>query len=178
MKKLRIITPTFIIVVFLLFSGCKKIKEALQVTFTTDETEITFTVNPSPAGDYTFTQEIIQSELDQEIEDNGGDIGKIKSVKIDECIFEVVTPDRNFNEFKSIELYLKSATIAQKRVAWIDDIPSNSTSETLTISNENLQSFLEEDSYTATAKGTLDEELKVAITIKAKVKYRVTVGAI
>jgi hypothetical protein len=178
MKRLKLLTPALMLFAILLFSGCNKIKDALEVTFTTDETEITFTVDPSHAGAYTFTQQIIQSELNQEIENNGGDISKIKSVKIDKCILEVVTPDRNLNEFKSFDLYLNSAKISQKRVAWIEDIPLNSTSEIISISDENLQGFLEEDMYTIVAKGTLDMDLKVAITIKAKIEYTVTVGAI
>jgi hypothetical protein len=92
MKRNKLIMPTFIVVVIILFSGCNKLKDALEVNFTTNGTEITFTVNPSAAGDYSITKEISQSDVNQEIKDNGGDVGKLKSVKLDNCIFEVVTP--------------------------------------------------------------------------------------
>jgi hypothetical protein len=173
MKKNKLLTPALVLVTFLLFSGCDKLKEALEISFTTNEIDATFTVNPTPAGEYTSTQEVIQSDLKQQIKDNGGDIDKIKSIKVEECILEVVTPDRTFKEFKSADLYLNTT-----KIGWIDNIPENSTSEILSFSQDDLESFLEDDSYTAVAKGTLDQELTSAITIKAKIKYSVKVSAI
>jgi hypothetical protein len=171
MKKFMLLIPILFVTVILLFSGCKKITDKLDITITTDETEITFTVNPSPAGDYTFIQDSLQSDLDQQIANNGGDASKIKSVTVNECNFDVVTPDRFLDEFKSVELDLNST-----KVAWKDNIPVSSISEKLIIAHDDLNSILHKDMYTVTAKGTLDQELKTAITIKARIKYSVKVG--
>jgi hypothetical protein len=173
MKRIKILTPSLFVVAILLFSGCDKLKDALEINFTTDEIDVTFTVNPTPAGEYSSTEEVVQSDLEQQITDNGGDVDKIKSIKIESCVLEVVTPDRTFNEFQSAELHLD-----QTKVAWIDNIPENSTSEILNFSQDNLDSFLQNETYTAVAKGTLDQELTNAITIKAKIKYSVKVSAI
>jgi len=73
---------------------------------------------------------------------------------------------------------LSSAKIGLTRIAWIDNIPANSTSVIATTSDTELKSFLDETSNTATAKVTLDQALTTAITIKATINYKVTVGAL
>ena len=173
MKKLNFLSLAVPMSILFLSVGCDKIKDALDITFTTNEIEITFTVNPAPAGDYTSTQQVVQSDLKQQIEDNGGDASKIRSIKIEECKFEVVTPDRTFKEFQSANLYLNTT-----KIAWVDNIPESSTSETMTFTQDNLDSFLTDETYTGVAKGVLDQELTTAITIKAKIKYSVKVSAL
>jgi hypothetical protein len=176
MKKIRINRVGISFIMLLLFTGCDKVKNLLDVTFTTDRVEITFTVNPSAAGAFSSTQEVVQSDLNQQISDNGGSTGDLKSVELDTCSLLVVTPERNLNPFQSLEVWVQATGEAEKKIAWVENIPENVTSVVLSLSSDDIKSLLDKDQYTVTVKGVLDSALETAIDLKAVVKYNVVVG--
>jgi hypothetical protein len=176
MKKQKYFLLLLIIVIAGFSSDCKKLKDALDKNFTTDETELTFTINPASTGEHTFALQVVSSDIIKQITDAGGDVGKIKSIKINECVFEVVSQGRNFDEFQSFDLYLSDGSADPVKVAWIDNIPENSFSQTLTLVDQDFKDLLNGDTYNVTIKGVLDKNLETALDVKAKIKYSITVG--
>jgi hypothetical protein len=156
--------------------SCDKVNDLLDISFTTDYVEATFTVNPSDAGEYTFTETVMQSDLQQEISDNGGSIGNLKEVTIEEATLEVVSPGKNLDAFSWVEVYVSTPTIAEAMVASIETIPDGQTSVALQLSEEDLKNLLEEDEYTVRVVGELDEPITESIDLKIKIKYDVVVG--
>ncbi len=164
------------LVMLLTLSRCNKIKDLLDVTFTTSSINAIFTVNPAAAGDYSSTQTVVQSDLNDQITSHGGSIASVKSIEIDSCIISVVTANRNLNPFKSIEVYAQVTGQAEKEIAWIENIPDNVTAVGLTLLTDDIKALIDNDSYTVTVKGVLDSALVTAIDLKATIKYKVVVG--
>jgi hypothetical protein len=156
--------------------SCDLFDNVLDINFDTDYVEVTFTVNPSEAGPYTFTQEILQSDLQQQIEDNGGSIGNLKSVNIKEVVIEVASAGRDLNAFDQFDVFMSAASIDEIKVASVGTIPDGATSAALQIEQSDVKKFLNEDEYTVKISGELGEAITEPINLVAKIKYEVTVG--
>jgi hypothetical protein len=176
MKRNCIYLGGILFIGLLLVTGCDKVKNLLDVTFTTSSTEVTFTVNPIAAGPFTSTQSIVQSDLNDQISSNGGSIDALKSVELNECTINVVTPDRNLNPFQSIAVYAQVTGQSEQKIAWADSIPNGVTTVNLTLSSDDIKSLIDQSQYTVTVKGVLDGALETAIDLKAIVTYNVVVG--
>jgi hypothetical protein len=176
MKKTGTISLGLTFIMLLLFSGCDKVKNLLDVTFTSDSTSVDFRVDSSAAGAFTSTQVVVQSDLNQQITDNGGSISELKSVEIQGCKIVVLSADRNLNAFQSLEVYAEVTGQAEKKLAWIDNVPENVTSVELSLSSDDIKSLIDQDQYTITVKGVLDNALAPSINLRAIVRYKVVVG--
>lgn len=150
--------------------------ELLDITFTTGDDEITFTVNPSEAGEYVLTEELLQSELKQEIEDHGGNMDNLKQVTVNEAVLNVLTAGKNLNPFEWVEVYISTPNISEKLIASVSSIPDGTTSIALQLSGEDLKALVEEEEYTIRVVGELGESIDEAIDCVLKIKYDVEVG--
>jgi hypothetical protein len=177
MKKNWMIITGVGFAVLLSLAGCNKVKDLLNVTFTTNNVEATFTVEPAAAGNFTSTQNVVTSDLKDQISSQGGNIGSLKSVEVDTCTISVVTAERNLNAFQSVEVWVQVTGQAEKKIAWIDNVPDNVTAVGLAILSDDIKALIDNDQYTVTVKGVLDSALETAIDLKATIKYKVVVGA-
>jgi len=157
--------------------SCEQVEDLIDISFTTGYDEVSFTVNPTNAGEYLFTEEYIQSDLEQEIEDNGGNIDNLKEVTINEAILEVVSAGKNLDPFDWVEVYISTPSIAEVMVASAEVIASGQVSVELQIAGDDLKNILEEEEYTVRVVGELGESIDEAIDLVIKIKYNVTVGA-
>jgi hypothetical protein len=169
-----------IVIVFfmglLVFSGCNQVKDLLDVTFNANEVDVSFTVNPAAAGVYTTTDQVVTSDLNDQIASNGGNISALKSVALQECTINVVTAGRNLDPFQSVEVWVKVTGQPEKEIAWNESIPTGVTSVPLSISADDIKALIDQDQYTVTVKGILDGGLETAIDLQAVLKYKVVVG--
>jgi hypothetical protein len=156
--------------------SCDLFDNVLDINFDTDYVDVTFTVNPSEAGPYTFTQEVIQSDLQQQIEDNGGSIGNLKDVNIKEIVIEVASAEKNLNAFDQFDVFMSATAINEIKVASVGNIPDGATSAVLQIEQSDVKKFLNEEEYTIRISGELGEAITEPIDMVAKIKYEVTVG--
>jgi hypothetical protein len=150
--------------------------DLLDITFTTGNEELNFTVNPSDAGEYVFAESIMQTDLRQEIEDHGGSIDNLKNVTVNEAILTVLTSGKNLDPFSWIEVYVSTPNVNELMIASVYSIPSGSTTITLQLSDEELKVLVEEEEYTIRVIGELNEATPEAINFSLKLKYDVMVG--
>jgi hypothetical protein len=169
-----------IVIVFfmglLVFSGCNQVKDLLDVTFTADNVTVSFTVNPAAAGAYSTTDQVVTSDLNDQIASNGGNISALKNVELQECTINVVTAGRNLDPFQSVEVWVKVDGQPDKEIAWNESVPAGVTSVPLSISGDDIKALIDQDQYTVTVKGILDGALETAIDLQAILKYKVVVG--
>jgi len=161
---------------FIVFSGCSKVKDLLDVTFTANSVEVAFTVDSAAAGTYTSADQVVTSDLNEQITSNGGSVGALKSIELTACTINVVTADRNLDPFKSMEVWVKVTGQTDKKIAWNDSVPTGVTSVPLLISADDIKDLLDQDQYTVTVKGVLDGALEKAIDLKAILTYKVVVS--
>ena len=162
--------------VVLLMTSCDWFDKILSVDFTTSSTDVSFILDPTSAGSHELKVKVFESDLEQEIKDNGGDIKNLKSVEMEEATAMVLTSDQTLDPFQSLEVIVSADGMPDKKVAWVDNIPDGVTSVDLSITTDELKDLLNQDKYTVTINGVLDHDLTESIEMKVSVKYHVTVG--
>lgn len=174
MKKFSLLVSASMLV--LLMSSCDWFNKILSVDFNTNSADVSFTVDPTGAGSHQLKVDVIQSDLEQEIKDNGGDISNLKSVQMEQATAMVISAGRNLDAFQSLEVIVSSDGNPDDTIAWVDNIPTGVTSVDLTVTTDELKSIIDQDQYTVTINGVLDEDLTESIDLKVSVIYHVTVG--
>ena len=161
----------------ILLTSCEWFNDLIDFSFTTGYKEIPFSVDPSSAGEYTFIEKVLKSDIEAEVEENGGDIGNLKDIKIEEARLEMLTPSQNLDAFDKIEVFIKSANHPEILLASAENIANGLLMVNLTLTEESLKEFLEEDEYTIKVKGILSEDVTTKLDLVVKIKYKVEVGA-
>lgn len=174
MKKLNLLILASMLM--FLMSSCDWFSKILSVDFDTNSTDVSFTVDPTSAGSHQLKLEVIKSDLAQEIKDNGGDIKNLKSVQLQKATAMVISAGRNLDAFQSLDVIVRTDGQADKKVAWVDNIPQGSTSVDLSITTDELKGLIDQDQYTIIINGVLSQDLKESIDLKVSVVYHVTVG--
>lgn len=171
------------------FSGCDELLNKFGVTFNSDYSEIDFTVNPDVAGTYSEVLEVIDSDLDSLIKAEGQNIGELNSVKIKDASIQVLgvgdvdefgefvfTGDGNLDPFESFVLSIEAPGKSKVTIAEVTVVPTGITEMPLTKEEKDLTEYLKSDHYTITVKTVLDQDLKMHMRMRAKVRYEIKVG--
>jgi len=176
--KRKLIYPLIVFAALVVsIASCELFDNLLDFSFTTGYEEIPFTVNPSDAGEYTFVEKLLQSDIEAEIEENGGDISNLKNVTIEEAILEIVTPGQDLDPFEWVEVYVSTENLTDILVGSVHNINNGLLSVNLDLTDESLKEILMEEEYVVTVIGSLGEDLLVAVDLVVKLKYKVEVGS-
>jgi len=158
----------------IIFSTSCDLLNLVDINFTTDESSVDFTIEPASAGSHYDEIEIVTTEIKQEIEDNGGKLDNLKSIKVSDLLIEIVSGASNLDAFESFEILFESDGTAEKKIAWVDDVPLGVTQVIPDFIDENLKDYLGQDTYTITLSGVLRSETTTDIVLKVKAHYDVT----
>ncbi len=161
----------------IILASCGLFDDLIDFSFTTGYEEIPFSVNPSAAGQYTFVEKIIQSDIESEIEENGGNIANLKDINIKEAKLEMLTPGQNLDAFEWVEVYIKTQNHNEILIGSVQNIGSGLLRVDFTLTEESLKDILEEEEYTARVVGYLSEEVTTTLDLVVKIKYEVEVGS-
>jgi hypothetical protein len=154
-------------------SGCDLLN-LVDINFTTNEHSVDFTIEPASAGAYFEQVEIVATEIKKEIEDNGGSLKNLKTVKISDISVELVSGADYLDAFESFEIAIESKDIAEKKIAWIDDVPLGVKQATPEFTTDNLKDYVGQDTYTIKLKGVLRSDVTTDVVLKVKAHYKVT----
>ena len=177
MKKSIIYLASIVLVVAFGVSSCDLIGDLLDINFTTGWKDVPFTVTERPAGDYILHEERTNSNLEQEITDNGGDLSNLENVVVDSAYVRVVSPGRTFDAFEWVEVYLSTTSAPTPTLVASGTV--GNTGETfvqLDVVAISLNDILAEDSYIVTVEAGLDSDLTEDIDLQVSMRYEVTVG--
>lgn len=157
-------------------SSCDLVQDLLDIEFTTGWKHIPFTVSPEKAGELTYHNTYIQSDLVQEIEDNGGSIDNLSNVEVSEGKVVVISAGRTLDPFAWVEVYLRALSDTDSSlVASATDVNNGATQIDLVIDPISLNDILAQDEYVVTILGELDQDLTEAIDLEVQLRYDVTV---
>ena len=157
-------------------SSCDLVKDLLDINFKTGYKEVPFTVTPRSAGEYILVEHHLQSDLKQDIEDNGGDISNLNNVEVSKGQVEVVSAGMTLDPFEWVEVYLSTPNISEKLVAHASVIDDGTTLVDLNVDPISLNDILAEEEYKVVVKGNLDQDLKESIDMVVRLMYEVTVS--
>jgi len=161
MNKLIILILTAIVL-----SGCKKISEKTQFNMVYD----TSVDIPSSTGvnlPFNIFTPDITTNSESTFESNNTRKDLIEQIVLKTLELTVSKPNgEDFSFLKSVEITLKADGLANKKIAWKNNIPANAGNKiTLETSPDNLEEYIKKDSFKLNVKTVTDEVLTSDYTI-------------
>ena len=154
--------------------GCDEIIEKLGINFEIGPHIVDFNVTPRSAGDLFESYDVVLVDIKKEIEDNGGSLDKLESIKIKEATISIISGTNNFDAFEWVECWIETTGMAAKKVAWVNPVPLSVSEVVPTgITSDNLKDYLEDDQYTVILKGKLREDITETVYLSAEIYYQV-----
>jgi hypothetical protein len=149
--------------------GCDKLDELTQFDITYNEEVV---IESSVLVDLPFNVYTpdINSNSESTFENNNTHKDLIEYIELTSMILEIKSPsDGNFDFLKSIEIFISAENQPEVRMAWKEDIDSNSGNLTeLNTSSDDLQGYLKEDKFTLRVETVTDELITSDHTIDIK----------
>jgi hypothetical protein len=177
MKKSIFYLTTLVLMAAAVLSSCDLVEDLLDINFETGWKHIPFTVDPENAGEITYHKTYIQSDLVEEIEDNGGNIDNLENVEVSEGRVAVLSSGRSFDPFAWIEVYLRApGDTDSSLVASATDVNNGATLIEMVVDPISLNDILAQDEYVVTILGELDQDLTESLNLEVQLKYDVTVS--
>lgn len=133
-------------------------------------------MNPLEAGLYTFVEKILQSDIQAEIEENGGSIDNLRDITIKEAKLEMLTPGQNLDAFESVRVYIESENHDEMLIGSVENINDGRLQVNLNVTEESLKEILEDEEYIVRVGGVLSDDVETILDLAVKIKYKVKVG--
>jgi hypothetical protein len=169
MMKLGMLTLTIA-----LFSvSCNELLDKLNITFEIGPQDIYFTFEPKDSGATVTSYDVVFHDMEQEVEDNGGSMDQLDLVKLKSASIAIVSGAVNFNDFESFEVFIKTPTKTQKKIAEMVSVPLNATVITPDVISDNLKEYMLEGEYTVILQGILREDVTETISLVATIYFDV-----
>lgn len=163
--------------IIIIMVSCDLFNDLIDFSFVSDEVEIGFTVNPSEAGEYTFVEKIMQSDIEAEIQENGGQMVDLKNVTVEEARLEMLTTGENLDAFNRAEVFIKSDSQPEIMIGSVENIGDGLLSVDFVITDASVLQFLEDEEYTVRVAGYLGEDILTTVDLAVYVRYKVEVGS-
>jgi hypothetical protein len=182
MKKSSILFPALALLI--VFSSCKKIKEATQrdVIITPDAIEFTIPViTTTTEGTLTSVTES-DFDLDELIKSAASEFGEdnIKKITIQSVKIELLNSNttNKIGNFESLSLSINAPGATEATVAAVTAIPAEATTslEIPITGNNELKTYLGASSFTYTVKGRARTVTTIPLQAKLTAKYTFKVG--
>ncbi len=152
-------------------SGCDELLSDL-LKFNSEWYSMKFPINPSDTvGDLVFTTEEFDANIDSVLSANGVSQEKLKSARVSDARFTILTEGYTFDPVTRVELFIETPTLGSTRLAWLDPVPRGVTMIELDLNMDDLQDYLLEDKFTLTAQGTLASKVDQTIDFLAEIRF-------
>lgn len=174
MKKLAVL---FIAVIFIGFSACDNVEDAIAdlVTVEVDQS-VTFELPvQANTGEYVVTQDVDMSDIQDAISQGGFDASNCK-INVSEATVKIVSPtDKTFADVASFEVYI-NVDAQEQRIAWKENIPTDAGNELTLNFDENLDLFslLNNEQVQVVAEYELRNPLEDIYTLNFKPTYAIS----
>ncbi len=176
MKKNVRLVVGFLFGALLILSSCEELLGDLT-KFDSNYKYVEFKIYPQDKiGEHVvFLTKTQESDLTEELQDNGFDESNIDEVKLKEATFEVINADTdvNFNGIASFGASFIDAGNQETVIAELNPVPEDSREVTLSPNSDDLAAFLKETEYTIQTYGIIDEVITDTIEVRAKIKYEI-----
>ncbi|MHA6249474.1 hypothetical protein ACXYMU_16140 [Pontibacter sp. CAU 1760] len=154
--------------------ACEKIDKLL--TFYIEEQENITIESRFPVGAIVpLTPVTVTTNSEETFKNNQTRAELVKDVTLDKLKLTIVKPEgENFNFLRSIEIYISSQNKDEVRIAYLDEVPQNTNTLNLKLTNAKLDEFIKGDSYSIRTKAVLAKPVSQNITISADMRFKVT----
>ena len=173
--KRKLLVPVTVLLLLGITYSCEWFDDAIDITFQTDWVDVDFTVDPHDAGQYTLVEKVLQSDIEQEIKDNGGDIESLDEITPYEAILNINTPGATFDTFNWIEVYVSTPETAEKLIGTATISATGLLEVKLSLEETDLVDIIGSEEYTLRIVGELNDVIANPIDMTLQIKYQVVV---
>lgn len=159
----------FALPLFVLF-GCKKKLTQFYVDYNSS------VVIPSTFGQLVpfsvYTPEM-ETNSEAEFQSNNTRKDKIEEIKLDQLVLRIISPqNETFSFLNSIEVYISSPNVAEKKVAYRESIPSDIGQQLVCeIVDTELQDYIKDDTFTIRLRTVTDETIPNDVEVNVYSKF-------
>jgi hypothetical protein len=168
----------WILMLMLVWTGCQKIEKFTQFKIVYhSEAVIPATVNINVPYDIPLPP--VTTDTEQTFENNNTHKDLIEKIVLEQLNAKIIDPaNGDFSFLSSIEIYISTAEMPEKKIAWSYHIPDNAGSELeLDTTDDDLQAYLKADKFKLRVRVTTDElitndyrlDIKTVFFVDAKI---------
>jgi hypothetical protein len=162
----------------LLFSceNVEGLKDKPEISFITEYYEIDFTVEAmDKIGYHIFSEETYAMDYRALLQQIGLRDEQIEEVRIHEANVSLKETDlySDFDILEFLELSVYTDDLGERLLAWSDPVPSDASSVSLDLSDDNVLPYFKENSFMLTAKGRLIKRISKDMELIARVKFEI-----
>ncbi len=166
---LLLVVSTFLV-------GCQSLSKLTQFDMPYS-TSVTIPASTPLNLPFNFSTPLVETNSTQFFTSNGINKDLIDKIVLKKLEMTVSSPTNgNFNFLKSIEIYITADNLPDTKIAWLDNIPDNAPMPLeLTVSQDNLQQFIEKDKFGLKIKAMTDEIITTDYKIDVKTIFMIDV---
>ena len=158
----------------LALSACNKLDELLTFTIS-DQTNFTIEGSSPLNLPLDILTPEVTTDSDQQFENNNTSAPLVKDVRLQELRLTITDPSgKTFSFLKSVHLYISTSSSDEIELAYLDDIPSDVSTITLTTSGEKLDTYIKASSYKLRTRVITRESLAQSVDIRSDLVFKVT----
>lgn len=170
MKTTRLILILFI-AAGILATACEDLLGDL-LKFNTQWYTLEFSIDTTDqVGTVTFITEEFDADLDSVLEANSVSMDNISDARLSDAIVSILTPGKNFDPVGSLQIYIETPGKGSTLVAWLETVPTGVTEIVLDLTEDDLQEYLTETTFRATATGVLNSKVDEVVDLKADFRW-------
>lgn len=144
--------------------GCKKKLTQFYIEYTS---QATVPATASTFLPFSINTPALETNSTYEFESNDTRKDRIRSIYLKDLQLDIVSPNgETFSFVNTIELFISSPGLSEKRIAYLDSIPANvGNSMALLIDNTDLQEYIKAETYQLRLKVISDETVPQDVLI-------------
>lgn len=145
-------------------TSCKKKLTQFHIDYTS---QVVVSSSVGQLVPFSLNTPQMETNAEYEFESNNTNKERINSIRLDQLKLTITSPsNETFSFLNSLEIFISSPNIAERKVAFKESIPSNVGDEILCdLVNIELQEYIKEDSFKLRLKTVTDETIPQDVTI-------------
>lgn len=150
----------------------------IGVGFSTSYYDFDLAIPPVPEGVELSVQTLMHFDLEEELALNGYDNVTVNSIQISYASFEVMESSniRNLNPVDFISFAVSTDNVAEETIASVNNTTVDAVFLPLQTTDSDLTDYLSDTEYTLITSGSFKESTTDTLWVKAKIRYRVSLG--
>lgn len=119
----------------------------------------------------------VTTNSSEEFENAGTRASLVRNVNLKELTLSITNPEgKTFSFLKSVHLFISTSDSDEVEIAYLDNIPADADTISLTTTDAQLDSYVKASSYKLRTQVTIRETLTENVDLLAEVKFKVTAG--
>lgn len=169
------------IIAGLLTTSCEELENMFDefgVKVNSEYYTVELAIPPAPAGMQVYVHTLMQSDLDQIIEEYGDATATLQKVEVTEAYIEVMDRSKvkDLNAVKSVTTTLSTENLTEVTIASVINDAREAIMLPMEIHETDITDYVDTEEYILTNYGELQETLTDTLWVRGKMRYQLTLN--